>query len=67
MKLTKSMQPAYAFGCSCLVLIGWLIRTKKLISWVAAIGREYLAGHTFECRCSLIEQSSASHVYATSS
>ena len=31
--------PAYAFGCSCLVLIGWLIRTKRLISWVAAIGR----------------------------
>ena len=34
--------PAYAFGCSCLVLIGWLIRTKKLISWVAAIGRKCL-------------------------
>ena len=33
--------PAYAFGCSCLILIGWLIRTKKLISWVAAIGRKF--------------------------
>lgn len=33
--------PAYAFGCSCLVFIGWLIRTKKLISWVAAIGRKF--------------------------
>ena len=32
--------PAYAFGCSCLVLIGWLIRRKILISWVAAIGRK---------------------------
>ena len=32
--------PAYAFGCSCLILIGWLIRRKILISWVAAIGRK---------------------------
>lgn len=33
--------PTYAFGCSCLVLIGWLIQTKKLTSWIAAICREY--------------------------
>ena len=35
--------PTYAFGCSCLVFIGWLIHTHKVTSWVAAITLECIA------------------------
>ncbi|KAK3701817.1 hypothetical protein LTR37_015239 [Vermiconidia calcicola] len=35
--------PAYIFGCSCLVLIGWAIRRKKVTPWLAAIGLECIA------------------------
>jgi MFS family permease len=30
-------QPTYAFGCTCLVLIGWLIHRKLVSPWAAAI------------------------------
>jgi len=30
-------QPTYAFGCTCLVLIGWLIHRKLISPWTAAI------------------------------
>ncbi|KAK6398719.1 hypothetical protein LTR65_000272 [Meristemomyces frigidus] len=35
--------PTYAFGCTCLVGIGWLIHTKKVTPWVAAITLEVIA------------------------
>ncbi|KAK3679505.1 hypothetical protein LTR78_001066 [Recurvomyces mirabilis] len=41
--------PAYAFGCCYLVTIGWLIHTKRLISWAAAIGLEVIA-----CICYIV-------------
>lgn len=41
--------PTYAFGCSCLVLFGWLIHTKRLTSWVVAMGLE-----AFACICFII-------------
>ncbi|KAK3624930.1 hypothetical protein LTR56_020744 [Elasticomyces elasticus] len=41
--------PTYAFGCACLVLIGWLIHTKRIVSWAAAITLELVA-----CVCYII-------------
>ena len=35
--------PTYTFGCSCLVFIGWLIHTRKVTPWVAAIVLEVIA------------------------
>lgn len=35
--------PTYAFGCAALVFSGWLIHTKRIRSWVAAIALEILA------------------------
>ena len=35
--------PTYAFGCASLVLFGWLIHTKRLTSWVAAMCLEGMA------------------------
>lgn len=33
----SSPQPTYAFGCACLVLIGYLIHRKYVSPWLAAI------------------------------
>jgi hypothetical protein len=33
----SSPQPTYAFGCTCLVLIGYLIHRKYVSPWLAAI------------------------------
>ncbi|KAK4956555.1 hypothetical protein LTR10_006082 [Elasticomyces elasticus] len=41
--------PTYAVGCACLVLIGWLIHTKRIVSWAAAITLELVA-----CVCYII-------------
>lgn len=41
--------PTYAFGCSCLVLIGWLIHRKKINPWVAALCLE-----VFACVCYIV-------------
>lgn len=41
--------PMYAFGCSCLILIGWLIQTKRISSWVAALTLE-----SFACVCYIV-------------
>jgi len=41
--------PTYAFGCSCLVIIGWLIHRKKISPWVAAISLEVCA-----CVCYIV-------------
>lgn len=35
--------PTYGFGCASLVLFGWLIHTKRMISWVAAMCLEAVA------------------------
>lgn len=40
---TSSPQPTYAFGCTCLVLIGFLIHRKFVSPWVAAIAIELVA------------------------
>ena len=34
--------PTYAFGCTCLVLIGWTIQRQKLRPWIAAMVLEVL-------------------------
>ncbi|EME39515.1 hypothetical protein DOTSEDRAFT_180100 [Dothistroma septosporum NZE10] len=34
--------PTYAFGCACLVVIGWTIQRRKLRPWVAAMALEVL-------------------------
>jgi hypothetical protein len=34
---TSSPQPTYAFGCTCLMLIGYLIHRKYVSPWLAAI------------------------------
>ncbi|KAK4902730.1 hypothetical protein LTR27_000669 [Elasticomyces elasticus] len=41
--------PTYAFGCACLILIGWLIHTKRIVSWAAAMTLELVA-----CVCYII-------------
>ena len=41
--------PTYAFGCSCLILIGWLIHRGKVTSWVAALSLE-----VFACICYIV-------------
>lgn len=33
--------PTYAFGCACLVLIGWLIHRKLVSPWAASIASEF--------------------------
>ncbi|KAM0716542.1 hypothetical protein Q7P37_007987 [Cladosporium fusiforme] len=35
--------PTYAFGCACLVFIGWLIHRKLVSPWAAAIAIEAIA------------------------
>lgn len=39
----KSEQPTYAFGCACLVFIGWLIHRKFVSPWLAAIASKFLS------------------------
>ncbi|KAI5358431.1 putative major facilitator superfamily, MFS transporter superfamily [Septoria linicola] len=41
--------PTYAFGCACLVSIGWLIQRRYLGPWIAAISLEIIA-----CVCYVI-------------
>ncbi len=38
--MSTFIQPAYAFGCSCLILWGYLIRKNLLSPWITAIGRK---------------------------
>jgi len=47
-----SPQPTYAFGCTCLVLIGYLIHRKFVSPWLAAIAsmsslQSFLPCHVF--------------------
>lgn len=35
--------PTYAFGCFALIFAGWLIHTRRLRSWIAAIALELIA------------------------
>ncbi|KAK5106595.1 hypothetical protein LTS08_000716 [Lithohypha guttulata] len=41
--------PTYAFGCTCLILIGWLIHRRKITPWIAALCLE-----VFACICYVV-------------